>query len=58
MDKAVEQVERISDHFFSSHLILKRNGMRRGARLFGTAATMKPALAATMRPKSINGYAP
>jgi hypothetical protein len=58
MDKSVEQVERISDHFFSAHLILDRNRMREGARRFGTAATMKPALATTTRPTSINGYAP
>lgn len=58
MDKAVEQVEPIFDRFFSSHPALKRNRTRRGARLFGTAATMKPALAATTTPKSIDRYAP
>jgi hypothetical protein len=58
MDKAVEQVEPIFGHLFSSHLPLKRNRIRGGGRLFGTASTMKPALAATTRPKSINPYVP
>ena len=58
MDKAVEQVERIFGQPFSSHLTLKGNRIRGGARLFGTAPIMKPALAATTRPKSINPYVP
>jgi hypothetical protein len=58
MDKAVEEVERMFGHLFSSHLTLKRNRIRGGGRLFETAATMKPALAATARPKSIRRYAP
>jgi hypothetical protein len=58
MDKAVEQVERIFGHLFSSPLTLKRNRLPGGRRLFRTAATMKPALAATTRPKSINPYVP
>jgi hypothetical protein len=58
MDKAVAQVERMFDHFFSSHPTLKRNKTRGGERLFGTAAAMKPALAAATRPKSIRRYAP
>ena len=58
MDKAVEQVERIFDHFFSTHLTLKRNKTGKGGRLLGTATAMKPALAAAARPKSIRRYAP
>jgi hypothetical protein len=58
MDNAVEQVEWIFGHIFSSHLTLGLNRIRRGGRLFETAATRKPALAATTRPKSISRYAP
>ena len=58
MDNAVDQVERIFGHLSSFHLTLKRNRTRGGGRLFETAATMKPALAATTRPKSFSRYAP
>jgi hypothetical protein len=58
MDNTGEQVEQIFGHLFSSHLTLKRNRRRGGGRLFETAATRKPALAATTRPKNISRYAP
>ena len=58
MDNAGEQVERIFGHLFSSRLTLEPNRMRGGGRLFEMAATRKPALAATTRPKSISRYAP
>ncbi len=38
MVKDIEQLERTFGHLFSSHLTLKRNSMRGGGRLFGTAA--------------------
>ena len=58
MDKAVERVEAIFGHLFAPHLALNRNRRWGGARPFGTAVTMKPALAAMTRPKSICRYAP
>jgi hypothetical protein len=58
MDKAVKEVERMFGHLFPSHPTLEPNRTREGGRLFRTAATMKPASAATPRPKSINRYAP
>ena len=58
MDNSVEPVERIFGRLFSSHLTLERNSKREGGRLFQTAASMKPALAATTKPKSISRYAP
>jgi hypothetical protein len=58
MDNAGGQVERIFGQLFSSHLTLKLNRTHGGGRLFETAATRKPSLAATRRPKSISRYAP